>query len=94
MAEYGVDHTEEEYYYRLAVYLENREMIRQHNSENHSFWLGLNQFADLPHWEFKELYTKKMVLTSPKNIVTFDDLEEVSSSKVVDWVAKGAVTPV
>ncbi|MEE4248433.1 MAG: hypothetical protein V2I33_23880, partial [Kangiellaceae bacterium] len=59
MLKHGKYHIDDEFHYRLAVYLDNREYIRQHNSGNHTFWLAVNQFSDLTHDEFRSMYTMK-----------------------------------
>ena len=41
-----------EFIHRLKVFADNYDMIRKHNSEKHSYTMGLNQFAHLTHSEF------------------------------------------
>jgi len=78
------------------AFAENDEIIRRHNAGNSTFELGHNEFSDLTWPEFKKLYVSGMAanpsLRRPKNI----DLSLLSapSDASVDWVAKGAVTPV
>jgi C1A family cysteine protease len=42
--------------YRFSIFLRNLNEIKEHNSKNHSYQIGLNQFSDLTNEEF----TKKM----------------------------------
>ncbi|MEE4248875.1 MAG: hypothetical protein V2I33_26165 [Kangiellaceae bacterium] len=37
MVKHGKDHTDDEYHYRLSVYLENKAIVEEHNSGNHSY---------------------------------------------------------
>merc|ERR1712241_1082430 len=46
---------------RKAVFAKNLALIEKHNAEHkagkHSYWLGVNQFADLTNDEFVDLHT-------------------------------------
>ncbi|KAE8686824.1 Xylem cysteine proteinase 1 [Hibiscus syriacus] len=41
---------------RFEVFKDNLEHIDKRNKEINSYWLGLNEFADLSHDEFKNMY--------------------------------------
>merc|ERR1711887_183275 len=46
---------------RKSIFAANLERIEKHNAEHaegkHSYWLGVNQFADLTNDEFVDLHT-------------------------------------
>ncbi|OMP12270.1 hypothetical protein COLO4_03345 [Corchorus olitorius] len=86
----------EEKLLRFEVFKDNLKHIDRRNREISSYWLGLNEFADLSHEEFKskylglkpEVFRKRQ---SPGEF-TYKDVSELPKS--VDWRKKGAVTPV
>ena len=85
---------------RQAIFSQNVEIIRAHNAGGASTTLGLNQFADLTFAEFSD----KMLGYKPElaqlggegNAARRDTFShaDVNAPKEVDWVSKGAVTPV
>jgi C1A family cysteine protease len=78
---------------RAAIYAENVRLIEYHNSLNLTWTLGVNEFADLTHDEFKAGYIgKKFERTTPRNEVFLPEVSKLTTQ--VDWRAKGAVTPV
>jgi len=85
-----------EYLHRLAIFAENVERIDTHNMGNHSYTMEMNQFGHLTGDEFKAQYTgMKMPATDytlPR--VAFNAEAAADAADSVDWVAKGAVTPV
>ncbi|XP_012559697.2 procathepsin L [Hydra vulgaris] len=74
----------------------NNENIINHNSENHSFEIGINQFSDLTHEEFMEIHGGCLKLS--KSIVNFTKEfslpNKVNIPDKVDWRTEGYVTPV
>ncbi|KAF7013429.1 unnamed protein product [Triticum aestivum] len=44
---------------RFEVFKANVEFIEMFNAQNHKFWLGVNQFADITNDEFKTTNTNK-----------------------------------
>lgn len=87
----------EEKVHRFEVFRENLMHIDQRNNEINSYWLGLNEFADLTHEEFKGRYlglakpqfSRKR---QPSANFRYRDITDLPES--VDWRKKGAVTPV
>jgi len=78
------------------AFASNDEIIRKHNAGNSTFTLGHNEFSDLTWPEFKALYVTGMAanpaLRREKN---YDHtLKTAPADDSVDWVAKGAVTPI
>lgn len=88
-------YTLQEYFQRLPIFMENRRRVEQHNAENHSFQLGLNQFSDLTFEEFKKLY----LWSEPQNCSATGEGKPLRRSvqypDSMDWRKKGNyVTPV
>jgi len=86
----GVDETVN----RFAIFAKNLETINQHNSEGHSWRMGVNEFADLPWEEFKvgRLGYNKQTFRSNRIGVNLSGL--VNAPESIDWTTKGAVTGV
>jgi len=82
--------TEELHNKRQLAFQENVEKIKKHNSEGHSYWLGLNEWADLSSEEFNQMMLRPFNRTRPRNELWLKNAPLDS----VDWRAKGAVTPV
>lgn len=82
----------EEVFPRYNAFKTNLKLVREHNAGNHGWNMGLNQFADMTDEEFKahmglrplekSFFRGEVALTT-----------EVGSQDI-DWVAKGAVSPV
>lgn len=90
--------TVEEKLLRFEVFKDNLKHIDETNKKVKSYWLGLNEFADLSHEEFKKMY-----LGLKTDIVRRDEeraYEEFAYKNVeavprsVDWRKKGAVAEV
>ncbi|KAK4771090.1 hypothetical protein SAY87_031622 [Trapa incisa] len=85
--------------HRFEVFKENLFHIDETNKKVDSYWLGLNEFADLAHDEFKRMY---LGLKGAGNVSDrrqssdegFDYKDVVDLPKSVDWRKKGAVTAV
>ncbi|XP_021912750.1 cysteine protease XCP1 isoform X2 [Carica papaya] len=85
----------EEKLHRLEVFRDNLKHIDKKNKEISSYWLGLNELADLTHQEFKKQYLglkpelpRKM--QTDYGDFTYRDVNHFPKS--VDWRKKGAVT--
>lgn len=86
----------EEKLHRFEIFKDNLKHIDQRNKEVTSYWLGLNEFADLSHEEFKNKYLG-LQTEFPRRRWSFDDSsygDLVALPKSVDWRKKGAVTEV
>merc|ERR1712139_620876 len=81
---------------RKAIFCENVDYITKTNAKKLSYKLGVNEFADLTWDEFASTHlgykpdAKGAFGDLPK--VPFPNITDVADS--IDWVAKGAVTPV
>lgn len=87
---------------RFEVFKDNLFHIDETNKKVTSYWLGLNEFADLSHEEFKENYLglsgAEMQIQRRKNRdgsrFRYADSDADALPKSVDWRKQGAVTPV
>uniref|UniRef100_A0A4W3JNP0 Pro-cathepsin H n=1 Tax=Callorhinchus milii TaxID=7868 RepID=A0A4W3JNP0_CALMI len=87
-------YSSEEYSYRLRTFIQNKRKVEEHNSGQHSYRMGLNQFSDMTFSEFKKLY----LLREPQNCSATRGNHVLSMGPYpdfVDWRTKGNyVTPV
>jgi len=82
---------------RYYNFKSNLDMIKKHNDGKSSYKMAVNQFADLTSEEFRSKFLGyKMVdrtyIRSKNTLMGADDVTALPSS--IDWVAKGAVTPI
>jgi KDEL-tailed cysteine endopeptidase len=85
---------------KYVAWLDNLYIIAEHNSQDLSWKMGLNQFSDMTPDEFSLAvfgpegscaYPDDMIINHPD----FEDpTEETEPLDEVDWQKKGAVTPV
>jgi len=84
--------TKAEYEFRQAIFSENLKFVEEFNAKNLSSTVEVNHLADRTETEKKALLGfKKMPTTADSRVKTFSE-ENLAES--VDWVTKGAVTPV
>jgi len=95
LSTYNRTYDRDEFAKRYAIFSQNIELIRKHNSEGHTFTLGINEFADQTFEEFKVQHYGTKKHQSPylrsKNV---EVLPTDSLPSTVDWSSKGAVTPI
>ncbi|KAM0941531.1 putative chymopapain protein [Dioscorea sansibarensis] len=89
----------EEKWHRFEVFLDNLKHINERNKQISSYFLGLNEFADMTHDEFKAKYlglNRPQLPTSTRDVKTpnFKYENAVNLPKSMDWRKKGAVTAV
>uniref|UniRef100_A0A0D9VAU3 Uncharacterized protein n=1 Tax=Leersia perrieri TaxID=77586 RepID=A0A0D9VAU3_9ORYZ len=88
---------------RFEVFKDNLNHIDDQNKKVSSYWLGLNEFADLTHDEFKSTYLGLSPARRNSGddsgdedggVFRYDDVDVSSLPKEVDWRKKNAVTDV
>merc|ERR1712240_873869 len=80
---------------RKTIFAANLKRIEKHNAEHaegkHSYWLGVNQFADLTNDEFVNLHTGFRAVEPEMETA---DLSGMAAPLTMDWRDNGAGTPV
>ncbi|KAL0322813.1 UNVERIFIED_CONTAM: Cysteine protease XCP2 [Sesamum angustifolium] len=87
----------EEKLHRFEIFKDNLKHIDERNKVASNYWLGLNEFADMSHDEFKNMYLGLKTDQLPKRDESHQEFKyrDVESlPKSVDWRKKGAVTRV
>lgn len=86
---------------RFEIFKDNLKFVDEHNSENRTYKVGMNRFADLTNEEYRSRYlgtrtdakrrfVKSKVGLSRRYAVRGDE----ESPESVDWRTKGAVAPI
>nr|AGL33707.1 cathepsin L4 [Sinonovacula constricta] len=87
-----------EHLYRRSIFQDNLQYIEEHNRQfakgKYSYTLGVNEFTDLKHEEFLELYTSRITIVTSINMSQVGSEYDVEVPDTVDWRTKGYVTPV
>jgi C1A family cysteine protease len=80
----------------LLAFEGNDNIINAHNAGNSSYTLGHNEFSDLTWDQFHSMYISELTLNKPRQNRQQVHLKGIGKplDDAVDWVAKGAVTPV
>jgi cathepsin L len=87
--------TDFEHTYRFSVFTENYKHIQHKNSLNRNITLKVNKFADLTNIEFRGNHLSGYSPPPTTTVYSNDDVDLSLFLPIeVDWVAKGAVTPV
>ncbi|KAG8369302.1 hypothetical protein BUALT_Bualt15G0137200 [Buddleja alternifolia] len=85
----------EEKLHRFEIFKDNLKHIDEKNKVNSNYWLGLNEFADLSHEEFKKIYLGLKADRLPQrdeSLQEFKYRDFESLPKSVDWRKKGVVS--
>jgi len=94
VAEYGKSYgTRAEFEFRQAQFKQTLTKVAEHNSENGTSTVGINQFSDKTEAEMKRMlgYKAEMKKLSVQAAIELDTTDLADS---VNWVEKNAVTPV
>jgi len=93
---YNKEYTDDDIMNRYSVYKNNLKIIEDHNNQDLSWKMGINQFTDLTPTEFKKL-TYCQHRNTPNNIpritMEFNNVFRKTPDSL-DWTDKGAVTPI
>jgi cathepsin L len=82
----------DEFQYRYSVFRSNLDFIEKHNSEGHSFTVGVNEYADLTLHEFVQNMNGLIVTRDAQGELHVPDLN--ADPETVDWRPLGYVTPI
>lgn len=98
MTQYNKKYTHDNFFYRYTVFKANMDKIALANKQKHTYTLGMNEMGDMTHAEFKatKLGYKRVNRSHlrSKNAPAPVHGKVAAPPASVDWVAKGAVTPI
>jgi C1A family cysteine protease len=80
----------------ISAFESNDRIIATHNAKNMSYTLGHNEFSDLTWEKFQQTYMSELYLNKPRKNARQVHLKGIGQplADSVDWVTKGAVTPI
>lgn len=94
MKKFGKKYEMADLFNKFNTFKANSKTIKEHNAKNLSWTMAHNQFSDMTPEEFKAMQGFKKPLTKANsNTVYVAPASEVLADSV-DWVEKGAVTPI
>jgi len=94
-AKYAKTYQHDEVYYRYKIFKQHVDYVDNFSQEQHSYTVGLNQFADLANEEFQKFFMGTKV-DGTKLKQTGEKHQPTSGALPVtwDWVKQGAVTAI
>jgi len=94
VAEYGKSYgTRAEFEFRQAQFKQTLTKVAEHNSENGTSTVGINQFSDKTEAEMKRMLGYKAEMKK-LSVQAAPELDVSALPESVNWVEKNAVTPV
>ncbi|XP_078698624.1 cathepsin L-like peptidase [Branchiostoma floridae x Branchiostoma belcheri] len=95
-------YSEKEEYARRLIFQDNLKTIETHNQQadagKHSYWLGVNQFADMTHAEYLDKVIGGCLingnLTKAGSRATYRFIPNLQVNDTVDWRDQGLVTDI
>jgi len=94
-AQYGKVYLDSEENHRYNIYKQNLDFVNAWDEEARGFSVGINEFADLTVEEFKSIYNGMNVNVEPfEPVVEEWPMTVQVTGDIVNWVNKGAVTPI
>jgi len=91
MQKYQKAYAHDEFAFRFNIFKQNMDFVTKHNSEDHTYQVGLNEYADLTSAEFLNRYTGLFHVSQPSKLNMVQHLN-VDIPASADWRQKGAVT--
>jgi hypothetical protein len=88
--QWGKSYEHEGFFGAYNTFRVNLDYIVEHNSLNNSYTLAMNKFGDLTSAQFGKTYCGFVARERNEEPVEFNGIP----SAAIDWIAKGAVTPV
>ena len=93
VTQFGLNYgTQEEYDFRMSLFVTKDAEINEVNASQDSFLLGHNQFSTYTEFEYKRILGYKRPENLEHENVTTLSTENLSDE--VNWITKGAVNPV
>lgn len=86
--------TKSEHDKRFEIFKTNMDKITEHNKGDHSWTMGITQFSDMTPEEFKSYVSCGSLKHKPSNTIFDAPKDSNVTAASIDWVTKGAVTPV
>lgn len=98
---HGKVYQTEELAVRMSIFMDNVKFVDEYNNRKDTkMTLGLNEYADLTHEEFKSMMTGSVEETNEakawlnQDASAFIEPANFEAPASVDWRSKGAVTPI
>ncbi|PSR87959.1 Cysteine proteinase [Actinidia chinensis var. chinensis] len=85
---------------RFEIFKDNLKFVDEHNSENRSYKVGLNRFADLTNEEYRSMFlgtktdSKRRFMKSKSASRRYAVQDSDMLPESVDWRESGAVAPI
>merc|ERR1719319_1703499 len=79
---------------RFEVFQENLKAIEKHNSEGHTWRMGVTKFADLTRSEFVSATSGRASFPQAPTVPKMENVRVEDLPEHMDWRDKGVITPV